>query len=96
MNGFPTITASLTATSDAGSNGLSLTYGGKNIYAEIECTDLPFTVKSDHLDGGKAVTIQPNLTGLSIDNIKINCRRAKNVSYGFGADINMDWLLSKK
>ncbi|WP_395303265.1 hypothetical protein R0L47_05710 [Pectobacterium polonicum] len=96
IKGYPAITATISSASGAGSNGLSITGGAKNITADIECDNLPYTVKSNYIDGGKAVTIQPALSKLDIDKIKINCRRAENVSYGFGSDINMDYLIDRK
>lgn len=92
--GFPTLTAVLTGTNAAGSNGVSITNGGENINCEVECLDLPYTVKPSYLDGGKGVTIQ-NGTGttLPFKNIKINCRKAKNCAFGGTVDFVTDKLI---
>lgn len=86
--GYPTLTADITTTG-AGSNGVSVTNGGNNIYAEVEALNLPHTVKADYLDGGKAVTIQTGaLTTLPTENVHLICRKAINCAYGFEMSIN--------
>lgn len=94
--GWPTLTASLTATVNAGSNGVSVTNGGKNVYCEIEAKDLPFTIKPTYLDGGKAITIQNGAsTLLPYQNVKLVCRRAENCAYGATADVATQPLVTQ-
>ncbi|WP_228155074.1 phage tail protein [Acinetobacter baumannii] len=86
--GFPKITSSITDFSGSGSNAVSITNGGENLTIHVDITDLPYTVKTDHIDGGKGVTIQTgSLTSNPTRNIEINLRNASNCSYGFNADI---------
>lgn len=95
--GWPTLTAVLTATAAAGSNGVSVTNGGKNIYCEVEAKDLPFTVKPSYLDGGKAITIQNGSgTLLPYQNVKLVCRRAENCAFGATADIATQPLVTQQ
>lgn len=94
--GWPTLTATLTATTYAGSNGVSVTNGGQNIYCEVEAKDLPWTVKPTYLDGGKAITIQNGAsTLLPYQNVKLICRRAENCAYGATADVATQPLVAQ-
>ena len=88
------ITAIKTETTGAGSNGVSITNGGKDIYVDVICEDLPYVDAGSFIDGGKAASIQPSTTVNEVENIKINVV-AKNVAYGFGMDINNDNLINK-
>ncbi|MGL4756190.1 MAG: phage tailspike protein [Aeromonadaceae bacterium] len=95
--GWPTLTAVLTGNADAGSNGVSVTNGGKNIYCEVEAKDLPFTVKPTYLDGGKAITIQNGAsTLLPYQNVKLICRRTENCAYGATADVATQPLVTQQ
>ena len=86
------VTAVLNGSLGAGSNGVSITNGGKDLFVDVEAEDLPYVDKGDYMDGGKAFTIQPANTTNPIENIKANivCRR---VGYGFGMDIVSDNLI---
>lgn len=91
--GFPKITSSITNYSGAGSNGVSITHGGENITIEVEGENLPYVVKSNYVDGGKAVSIQTGaVSNLPIRNISITLRKTANVGYGFNADISSFYL----
>lgn len=58
--------------SAAGSNGVSITNGGKNIDIDVDCVDLFYVVKPTYVDGGKAFTLQNGVnTTLPYENIKI-------------------------
>lgn len=93
--GFPVLKGTLTRGDSSGTNGVSITNGGKNIFIEVEADSLPFTVTSSGLDGGKAVTIQNGPSAvLPYQNIKINCRRAHNCPYGFEMSIVGDSLIN--
>ena len=93
--GFPTIKASLTATLGAGSNGVSITNGARNVFVEVEAEDLPYVDKGSYLDGGKAITIQTgSLTQLPIENVHMHCRRAKNCAYGYEASLDATRLIT--
>ena len=95
--GWPTLTAVLTGTAAAGSNGVSVTNGGKNIYCEVEAKDLPFTVKPTYLDGGKAITLQNGAsTLLPYQNVKLICRKAENCAYGATADFATQPLVTQQ
>lgn len=87
------VTAVLTDTIGAGSNGISLTNGGKNIELDVVCENLPYVDATSYLDGGKALTIQPGTSTNGLENIKANIV-ARNVGYGFGMDINNDALIN--
>lgn len=93
--GWPTVTATISSQDNAGSNGVSVTNGGQNLYVEIEAENLPFTVKPTYLDGGKAVSLQ-NGSALLLGNknITLKCRRAKNCAYGFTADMVLDGVIT--
>lgn len=91
--GYPTITATLNSFEEAGSNGLSMTFGGEDLYFELNCIDLPFVDKGNYGDGGKAFTLQTGLgNSLGYSNIVLK-GSAKNVLYGFGIDADYDNLI---
>lgn len=76
--------------SDAGSNGVSITNGGKNIDIDIDCVDLFYVVKPTFIDGGKAFTLQNGVnTTLPYENIKIR-GNAVNCPYSFEASVTFD------
>lgn len=81
------LTSTLTGTTGAGCNGVSITNGGKDIDLDIICEDLPYVDKTNYLDGGKALSIQPGSSSNPVENIRARVV-AKNVGYGFGMDIN--------
>jgi hypothetical protein len=83
------VTAILTGTSGAGSNGISITNGGRNIHLDVIAEDLPYVDKTSYLDGGKAISIQPSSSTNPLENItgRVIARR---VGYGFGMDIVND------
>lgn len=93
--GWPTLRATISSPDNAGSNGVSVTNGGKNLYVEVEAEDLPFTIKPTYLDGGKAVSLQNGSAMLlGNKNIVLKCRRAKNCAYGFTADMVLDGVIT--
>jgi len=87
------VTAILTGTSGAGSNGVSITAGGKDLDIVVWADDLPYVDKASYMDGGKACTIQPAATTNPIENIRVRVI-ASNVGYGFGMDISSDALIN--
>ena len=90
--GYPTVTATLNATTGSGSNGLSITYGGQDLYFELNCVDLPFVDKGTYGDGGKAFSIQPGSSNTNpIRNIVIK-GLARNCLYATGVDVTYDSL----
>ena len=92
VEGYPTVTATLNTTLGAGSNGLSITYGGQDLYFELNCVDLPFVDKGTYGDGGKAFSIQPGSANVNpIKNIIIK-GLARNCLYGAGIDVTYDSL----
>jgi hypothetical protein len=96
LKGFK-ITATLTGTSGAGSNAVSVTGGGDNlIFEDIEAVNLPYVDKTTYLDGGKAFTLQLNSFATSVGNIEfINCR-ANGCVYGFEHNPVLDDFLTQK
>ena len=89
--GFPTITATLTAFDDAGSNGVSITNGYDDLHIEVNCVDLPSVPKvgDNYVDGGKALTVQPADTTMKCGSLTAIVR-AKGCAYGFGSDLILD------
>ena len=96
LKGFK-ITATLTGTSGAGSNAVSVTGGGDNlIFEDIEAVNLPYVDKTTYLDGGKAFTLQLSSFATSVGNIEfINCR-ANGCVYGFEHNPVLDDFLTQK
>lgn len=86
--GFPKITSSITSSTGAGSNGVSITNGGENLTIHVDAENLPYTVKSNYIDGGKAVSIQNgSATTNPTRNIDVHLRNCNNVGYGFNMDV---------
>jgi hypothetical protein len=83
------ITASLSGTTMAGSNGVSIIFGGKNITLDnIYIYDLPFIAKPTFVDGGKAITLQgsSSITNAFYDNIRVTNIHIKNCYMGINVD----------
>lgn len=76
------VTAVLTSTAGAGSNGVSITNGGADIHIDIDAFDLPAVDKGAYLDGSKAFTIQNGLNTNDFTNISIK-GQATNCGYAF-------------
>ncbi|HAV2894227.1 phage tail protein [Acinetobacter baumannii] len=86
--GYPKITSEISDYTGSGSNGVSITNGGENLTIHIDAENLPYTVKTNYVDGGKAVSIQNgSVTRNPTRNIDIHLRNCNNVAYGFNADI---------
>lgn len=68
-----------------GVNGISITNGTRNIHGKnIYVYDLPYVVKTDYVDGGKALTVQQGSLGISnCENIEFEHCSSKNVAFGF-------------
>ena len=81
------VTAVLTGSSGAGSNGLSITNGGQDLDIDIDVYDCPSIDQGTFLDGGKAFTLQSNSGSiLPYSNIKIR-GKATNCGYAVGMDL---------
>jgi len=77
------ITATLTATNDAGSNGVSITNGGQDIDIDVDVFNLPGVDKTTYLDGGKAYTLQNGATSTN-DFVNITIKgNARDCPYAF-------------
>lgn len=88
VKGFPTLTATLTATLNAGSNGVSVTNGWDNLTLEIVGFNLPSIDKGSYVDGGKALTLQPDVTSNECGTLVAKVR-AKGCAEGFGYEVNL-------
>lgn len=82
--GFPQFKSTITTELVSGSNGVSVVHGGRNIYIEATCEDLPYIDKgAGSVDGGSTTSLQANATSLlPFENIRFRVR-AKGVSHGF-------------
>ncbi|MEE9304388.1 MAG: hypothetical protein V3U84_11495 [Thiotrichaceae bacterium] len=79
------VTAVLTGSSGAGSNGVSITNGGENIDLDVDAFDCPGLDQGGFIDGGKAWTIQNGAATLPFKNIKIR-GRANDCPFGYNQD----------
>ena len=79
------VTAVLTGSAGSGSNGLSITNGGEDLYIDVDAFDCPGLDKTTFMDGGKAYTIQNGLSVLPFKNIKVR-GKATNCTYGYNQD----------
>lgn len=82
------ITADLSSTKKAGSNGISITNGFDNIVLDnIYIYDLPGVDKGTYIDGGKGLTVQfgTNLKSLKGSLVATNIN-VENCAYGFRFD----------
>jgi hypothetical protein len=80
------LTANLTGYAGAGSNGLSITNGGENIYIDLHAFSCEGIDQGSFMDGGKAFTVQ-NGAGVTnpFRNIKIR-GRADDCPYAYNQD----------
>lgn len=87
VKGFPTLTASLTATLGAGSNGCSVTNGFDNLTLEISPTNCASVDKTTYIDGGKGLSIQTPTIGqpTACGRLKATVN-AKGCVHGFGLE----------
>jgi hypothetical protein len=93
------ITASLSGSTGAGSNGISIVGGFDNLtFDKIWMDDLPYIEKSgpSYLDGGKAFSIQPGTPATECGTIKATHIYAKGCVYGVGLEIDLVNFASKK
>lgn len=83
------IKAVLDGGASSGSNGISITGGYDNItLLDVWCEGLPAVSKSDHLDGGKALTIQCDQGVSEVGYLKARIF-AKACAYGLGFDSDL-------
>lgn len=84
------ITATLTGSAGAGSNGISITAGFDNItLMDIYVHDLPGLDKGTYIDGGKGLSLQawPTVNPFGALRARIH---VKNCAEGFGAEPDLD------
>ena len=91
------VTASLSGTSGAGSNGISIVGGFDNLtFDRIWCENLPYVDKASYLDGGKAFTIQPGTPATECGTLKAKNIFAKGCVYGAGLEVDLVNFAAKK
>ncbi len=91
------VTAALSGSSGAGSNGISIVGGFDNIVLDhIWMEDLPYVDKSSYLDGGKGLTIQTGSPSTDCGTVKATNIFVKRSVYGFGLEIDLaNWATKK-
>jgi hypothetical protein len=83
------VTASLSGTTGAGSNGCSIVGGFDNVTVDgLWVKDLPYVDKGTYLDGGKAFTIQTGTPATECGTAKATRIYAKGCV--FGGDVSVD------
>jgi hypothetical protein len=91
------ITANLSGTTGAGSNGVSIVGGFDNITLDyIWCENLPYVDKALYLDGGKAFTIQPGTPSTECGTVQGRNLFAKGCVHGVGLEVDLVNWGSKK
>ncbi len=84
------VTASLSGTSGAGSNGISIVGGFDNLtFDHIWFENLPYVDKASYLDGGKAFTIQPGTPATECGTVQGRNLYAKGCVYGVGLEVDL-------
>ena len=91
------VTASLSGTSGAGSNGISIVGGFDNLtFDHIWFENLPYVDKASYLDGGKAFTIQPGTPATECGTVQGRNLYAKGCVYGVGLEVDLvNWGAKK-
>lgn len=91
------ITATLTGSAGAGSNGISITSGYDNITIEdVQIFNLPSLDKGTYVDGGKAVTVQSDAATNEVGTLTVRGLYAKGCAQGFGFEADLVNMLAKK
>jgi len=91
------ITAELTGSAGAGSNGISFTGGGDNITIEnVYAFNLPYVEKPTYLDGGKGFTFQMSNFTTELGTITLQNCIAKGCVYGFDINPVLDDVVNEK
>ena len=83
------LTVSTSGPLSHGSNGISMTNGTHDIHVDhVQVTGLPYVQASDHLDGGKAFTVQTGQYNQAVQmkNIYVQNSSSKDVLIGFEMD----------
>lgn len=84
------VTANLSGSAGAGSNGVSIVGGFDNITLDhIWCENLPYVDKASYLDGGKAFAIQPGTPTTECGTIKGTNLFAKGCVHGVGLEVDL-------
>lgn len=82
--------------STSGSNGISVTAGWDNITIDgVHCLNLASLDATDHVDGGKALTLQPSTTVNECGTLKARIY-AKGCAEGFGIEVDLNNADDKK
>jgi hypothetical protein len=93
------VTADLSGSFGAGSNGLSIVGGFDNLtFDSLWFENLPYVEKfgPDYLDGGKAFTIQPGIVAEECGTIGATHIYANGCVYGFGLEVDLVNFAQKK
>jgi len=93
------ITATLTGSTGAGSNGLSIVGGFDNLtFDNLWFGDLPYVEKlgPNYLDGGKAFTIQTGIPAEECGTVTGTHIYANGCVYGFGLEVDLVNFAQKK
>jgi hypothetical protein len=89
------ITATLTAFSGSGSNGMSITNGWDRLnILDVHFENLPSVDSGSFIDGGKAVSFQPGTSGNKNGSAYVRCT-VDGASYAFGMDFNVSVIATK-
>lgn len=87
--GYPGITATVSG-SQAGSNAVSVTNGGKDIYVEANPFSMPGLDKGPNIDGGKGFTMQNGATATNnFTNVKLK-GKVDDCAFAFNAAFDYD------
>lgn len=90
------VTATLSGSAGAGSNGVSVTGGWDNItIMDVWAEDLPGLDKTSYIDGGKGLTLQSDAATVEVGTLKARVY-VKNAAQGFGFESNLVNFLGKK
>lgn len=93
------VTATLSGTSGAGSNGCSIVGGFDNLtFDSLWFENLPYVQKlsPNYLDGGKAFSIQPGTPTTECGTVKATHIYAKGCVYGVGLEVDLVNFSTKK
>jgi len=91
------IKATLSGSSGAGSNAVSVVGGFDNItFENIWAEDLPYVDKTTYLDGGKGFTIQTGTPSTEVGTLVVKNFFVKGCVYGFGVEVDLPNFATKR
>ena len=84
------IEATLTGSAGAGSNAISITNGWDRLeFRNIWATNLPYVDKTTYLDGGKGLSLQPDVPTVDCGSILARGIFINGCVYGFGLEVDL-------